>query len=78
MKNITRRTKILLKYLCLLSIFGSNINQDEDQFDEDLKEFLQEKYPETDLEELKYKIDGIETKNKKYCSEYKWQQNLKV
>ena len=37
----------------LLPIFGSNMNQDEDQFDLDLKEFLQQKYPETDVEELK-------------------------
>ena len=46
----------------LWSIFGSNMNQDEDQFD--LKEFLQQKYPETDLEELKSKIDDVEIKNK--------------
>ena len=48
----------------LWSIFGSNMNQDEDQFDLDLKEFLQQKYPETDLEELKSKIDDVEIKNK--------------
>ena len=49
--------------IILLSIFGSNMNQDEDQFDLDLKDFLQEKYPETDLEELKSKIDDVEIKN---------------
>ena len=48
----------------LWSIFGSNMNQDEDQFDLDLKEFLQQKYPEADLEELKSKIDDVEIKNK--------------
>ena len=47
-----------------MSIFGSNMNQDEDQFDLDLKEFLQQKYPEADLEELKSKIDDVEIKNK--------------
>ena len=43
----------------LLSIFGSNMNQDEDQFDLDLKDFLQEKYPENDLQELNSKIDDV-------------------
>ena len=33
--------------------------QDEDQFDLDLKGFLQEKYPEADLEKLKSKIDDV-------------------
>ena len=37
-------------FISLLSIFGPNMNQDEDQFDLDLKDFLQEKYPEIDLE----------------------------
>ena len=46
-----------------MSIFGSNMNQDKDQFDLDLKDFLQEKYPEIGLEELKSKIDGVEIKN---------------
>ena len=39
------------------------MNQDEDQFDLDLNNFLQEKYPENDLEELKPKFDDIEIKN---------------
>ena len=39
------------------------MNQDEDQFDLDLNNFLQEKYPENDLEELKSKFDDIEIKN---------------
>ena len=39
------------------------MNQDEDQFDQSLKDLLQEKYPDTDLEELRSKIDDIETKN---------------
>ena len=47
----------------LLSIFGSNMNQDEDQFDLDLKDPLQEKYPEIDLEQLKPKTDDVEIKN---------------
>ena len=38
------------------------MNQDEDQFDLDLNNFLQEKYPENDLEELKSKFDDIEIK----------------
>ena len=46
-----------------MSIFGSNMNQDEDQFDQSLKDFLQEKYPDTDLEELRSKIDDIEIEN---------------
>ena len=47
----------------LLSIFGSNMNQDEDQFVLDLKDSMQEKYREIDLEELKSKIDDVEIKN---------------
>ena len=47
----------------LLSIFGSNMNQDEGQFDLNLKSFLEEKYLETDLEELKSKTDDVEIKN---------------
>ena len=42
---------------------GSHVTKDEDQFDIDLKDFLQEKYPETDLEELRSKIDSAEIKN---------------
>ena len=56
--------KLIKICINLWSIFGSNMNQDEDQFDLDLKEFLQQKYPETDLEELKSKIDDVEIKNK--------------
>ena len=45
-------------------MLGSHINGvDEDQFDDDLKDFLQEKYPETELEELKSKTDSVEIKN---------------
>ena len=43
-----------------MSIFGLNMNQDEDQFDQSLKDFLQEKYPDT---ELRSKINDIEMKN---------------
>ena len=49
--------------ISLLPIFGSNMKQGEDQFDLDLKDLLQEKYPEIGLEELKSKIDGVEIKN---------------
>ena len=39
---------------------GLHVTKDKDQFDIDLKDFLQEKYPETDLEELRSKIDSVE------------------
>ena len=42
---------------------GLHVTKDKDQFDIDLKDFLQEKYPETDLEELISKIDIAEVKN---------------
>ena len=35
---------------------GSHVTKDEDQFDIDLKDFLQEEYQETDLEELRLKM----------------------
>ena len=35
---------------------GSHVAKDEDQFDIDLKDFLQEEYQETDLEELRLKM----------------------
>ena len=53
--------KICLSLVVLLG--GSHVTKDEDQFDIDLKDFLQEKYPETDLEELRSKIDSAEIKN---------------
>ena len=53
--------KICISPLALLG--GSHVTKDEDQFDIDLKDFLQEKYPETDLEELISKIDIAEVKN---------------
>ena len=46
-----------------LALLGSHINKDEDEFDIDLRDFLQEKYPETDLEELRSKIVSVEIKN---------------
>ena len=55
--------KFIKVCISLLSIFGLNMNQDEDQFDQTLKDLLQEKYPDTDLEELRSKIDDIEIKN---------------
>ena len=53
--------KVCVSLLTLLG--GSHVTKDEDQFDIDLKDFLQEKYPETDLEELRSKIDSKEIKN---------------
>ena len=53
--------KICISLLALLG--GSHVTKDEDQFDIDIKDFLQEKYPETDLEELRSKIDSVEIKN---------------
>ena len=44
-------------------MLGSHINKDEDKFDIDLRDFLQEKYPGTDLEKLRSKIDSAEIKN---------------
>ena len=53
--------KICISLLALLG--GSHVTKDEDQFDIDVKDFLQKKYPETDLEELRSKIDSVEIKN---------------
>ena len=61
LKNIMKH--ISKSSVSLLSIFGSNMNQDEDQFDLDLKDFLREKYLEIDLEEVNSKIDDVEIKN---------------
>ena len=58
--------------ICILAFLGSShVAKDEDQFDIDLKDFLQEKYPETDLEELRSKIDSVETKNIKSTNDNK-------
>ena len=62
-KHYEKYQKFIKICISLLYSFGSNMNQDEDQFDLDLKDFLQEKYPETDSEELKSKIDDVEIKN---------------
>ena len=62
-KHYEKYQKFIKICISLLYSFGSNMNQDEDQFDLDLKDFLQEKYPETDPEELKSKIDDAEIKN---------------
>ena len=53
--------KICISFLALFG--GSHVTKNEDQFDIDLKDFLQEKYAETDLEELISKFDSAETKN---------------
>ena len=53
--------QICISLLALLG--GSHVTKDEDQFNIDLKDFLQEKYPGTDLEELRSKIDSVEKKN---------------
>ena len=47
----------------LLALLGSHLNKDEDEFEIDLRNFSQEKYPETDLEELRSKIGSVEIKN---------------
>ena len=49
--------------ISLLALLGSHINKDEDQFDTNLRDILEEKYPETDLEKLRSKIDRAEIKN---------------
>ena len=41
----------------------SHVTKDEDQFDTDLRDLLPEKYLETDLKELRSKIDSAEIKN---------------
>ena len=54
------------KLLCSVSKIYQNLYKSfsvEDQFDTDLRDFLQEKYPETDLEELRSKIDSVERKS---------------
>ena len=43
--------QICISLLALLG--GSHVTKDEDQFNIDLKDSLQEKYPGTDLEELR-------------------------
>ena len=53
--------KICISVLALIG--GSHVTKNEDQFEIDLKDFLQEKYAETDLEELISKFDSAETKN---------------
>ena len=53
--------KIYISLLVLLA--GLHLTKDEDQFDIDLKDILQEKYPKTDLEELRSKINSAEIKN---------------
>ena len=52
--------KICISLLALLG--GSHITKDEDKFHIDLKDFLQEKYPEIDLEELRSKFNSVEKK----------------
>ena len=48
----------------ILSIFGTNSNID-DYVNEDLKEFLQDKFPEVndDIDKLKFNIELMEIKN---------------
>ena len=53
--------KICISLLALLG--GSHVTKDEDQLDIDLKDVLQGKYPETDLEELRSKVGSVETKS---------------
>ena len=55
--------KFIKVCISLLALLGSHINKDEDQFDTNLRDVLEEKYPETDLEKLRSKIDRAEIKN---------------
>ena len=55
--------KFIKVCISLLALLGSHINKDEDQFDTDLRDDLEEKYPETGLEKLRSKIDSVEIKN---------------
>ena len=55
--------KFIKVCISLLALLGSHINKDEDQFDTNLRDILEEKYPETDLEKLRSKIDRAEIKN---------------
>ena len=43
-------------------MLGSHTSN-EDNFDTDLKDFSQEKYPETETEELREKNENVEMKN---------------
>ena len=52
--------KICISLLALLG--GSHITKDEDKFHIDLQDFLQEKYAEIDLEELRSKFNSVEKK----------------
>ena len=47
----------------LAFIGGSHVTKDKYQFNTGLRDLLQEKYLETDLEELRSKIDSVEIKN---------------
>ena len=55
--------KFIKVCISLLALLGSHINKDEDQFDTNLRDVLEEKYPETDLEKLRSKIDRAQIKN---------------
>ena len=55
--------KIIKVCISLLALLGSHKNKDEDQFDTNLRDGLEEKYPEKDLEKLRLKIDRTEIKN---------------
>ena len=49
--------------ISLSALLGrSHVTKDEDKFNIDLKNCLQEKYPETNLEELRSEIDKVEIK----------------
>ena len=47
----------------LLALLGSHLNKDGDEFEIDLRNVSLERYPETDLEKLRSKIDTVEIKN---------------
>ena len=55
--------KFIKVCISLLALLSSLINKDKDKFDINLRDLLQEKYPETDLEELRKKTDRVEKNN---------------
>ena len=55
--------KFIKVCISLLALLRLHINRDEDEFDIDIRDFLQEKKTETDFEELRSKIDSAEIKN---------------
>ena len=49
--------------ICIALLALLDLHNSDDQIDDSLEDFLKEKYPETDLEEIKSWIDAVEIKN---------------